>query len=368
MHGSSDRGYQGTLKRLTAQQLKWNADATDAHIAAQKKLFMAGADAPVSTGDQVACVEELRWLIEQHPWFTGGDMELPMIIAVDRWTAGMMGRAAGSIYKALEYPAVYLGNCAEVIDQTGAKGRTSACIAQHWLRDDFPERLERGAYSDKKKARVALAEEITRAEYGRQLCFIDASTIGFTRYDWEEAQKVSLACDAVVIVSIGCKADGFDSIPCLGPPAESTARTRAHLRAGQAKAAAAPTPLTQQLYGAIKGMLEDPEDGSWNNIRKRQVEKLSAKVSAFEQYETQLGPAKKRLLQIGRAVIEEGGAYASDTESEDEKEPELCRPAGAPLYREKDGHYWRCCERRCVCTHSTSSGLYLQEGEEGSLN
>ena len=68
-----------------------------------------------------------------------------------------------------------------------------------------------------------------------------------------------------------------------------------------------------------------------------------------------MAPENTQKLKEARTIIEQGGAYVSDTESEDEKEPELCRPAGAPLYQE-NGHHWRCCEMRCVCPNSTGIG------------
>ena len=57
-------------------------------------------------------------------------------------------------------------------------------------------------------------------------------------------------------------------------------------------------------------------------------------------------------LKKARTAIEEGGAYVSDSDGEEEDQ---CPPARAPLYRE-DGHYWRCCEMRCVCPSSTGIG------------
>ena len=95
--------------------------------------------------------------------------------------------------------------------------------------------------------------------------------------------------------------------PCLDQPEDSLARPRAHLRAQQAKAAAAAVPaeeqtLTQQLYREIKGMLEDPADSSWNNIRKRQVDKLSAKVRELSK-ETQLTAQQTVWLKDARVVL-----------------------------------------------------------------
>ena len=55
-------------------------------------------------------------------------------------------------------------------------------------------------------------------------------------------------CDAVVVVSVGCEADVPDGVMCLAPPAESTARPRAHLRARQVAAKSALTQLQRQLY------------------------------------------------------------------------------------------------------------------------
>ena len=60
--------------------------------------------------------------------------------------------------------------------------------------------------------------------------------------------------------------------------------------------------LTQQLYREIKGMLEDPADGSWNNIRKRQVDKLSTKVGELSK-ETQLTAQQTVWLKDARVVL-----------------------------------------------------------------
>ena len=322
MYGPSDAGYQARLKKLTAQQQEWNATATAAHEAAQTELFKTGVAAKNNTADQTACIGKLLSDIQQNK-------ELPLVLAVRRWTSGMMGRAAKAVHSH-GYGIVFLGDCAEVVDLAGTKNRTSVCIAQHWLRGAFPDR--KGQFKQKRDARDALAEEIKKKQLGRQVCFIDASVIGFSRYDWEEAEKVSIECDAVIVVSVDSQATATlpavkkrkprkseratqpsssqpsvrqraeadlkrkrsseTVFPCLNQPEDSLARPRAHLRAQQAKAAAAAVPaeaktLTQQLYQEIKAMLEDPADGSWNNIRKRQVDKLSAKVGELSQ-ETQL--------------------------------------------------------------------------------
>jgi hypothetical protein len=285
MYGSSDLGYQGTLKRLTANQRESNTARTAAHKAAQTETFMTGLEAKTNTVSQAACINELVWLIKRHPRLTENDKQIPFVIAVDRWTPGMMGRAAAAVkrHDDLGYDSMFLGDCAAVVDLVGTKDRTSACIAQHWLHDDFPER--KGKFEDKNKARAALADEIEKAGYGRQLCFVDASVTDFTRFDWEEAEKVSVECDAVVIVCVASKAaatlpaveqrkrsasselalqpskrqraeaelkkkrDSERKFPCLDQPEDSLARPRAHLRAQQAKAAAALTPLAQLIKG-----------------------------------------------------------------------------------------------------------------------
>ena len=113
------------------------------------------------------------------------------------------------------------------------------------------------------------------------------------------------------------------------------------------------TPVQQELKEALKEMLQDDE--VWENCRKRKLDRLVTLTSEFGKYEHQLAPENMQKLKEARTIIEEGGAYVSDTESEDEKEPEVCRPAGAPLYQE-NGHYWRCCEMRCVCPNSTGIG------------
>jgi hypothetical protein len=389
MYGSSDLGYQGTLKRLTANQRESNTARTAAHKAAQTETFMTGLEAKTNTVSQAACINELVGLIKTHPRLTENDKQIPFVIAVDRWTPGMMGRAAAAVkrHDDLGYDSMFLGYCAAVVDLVGTKDRTSACIAQHWLHDDFPER--KGKFEDKNKARAALADEIEKAGYGRQLCFVDASVTDFTRFDWEEAEKVSVECDAVVIVCVASKAaatlpaveqrkrsasselalqpskrqraeaelkkkrDSERKFPCLDQPEDSLARPRAHLRAQQIKkaaaAAAAQPTLTQQLYRDIKGMLEDPADGSWHNIRKRQVDKLSAKVGELSQ-ETQLTAQQTVRLKKARAVLGAGGPYVSDTEGESDSDSDS---------EEDDGHHWRCCKERCVCQFSSGIGAQL---------
>jgi hypothetical protein len=81
-----------------------------------------------------------------------------------------------------------------------------------------------------------------------------------------------------------------------------------------------------------------------DNIRKRKLKDLSALVGELEKHEPKLNLEQMQRLKKARTVIEEGGPYVSDTESEEEE-----------LYRE-DGHYWRCCEMRCVCPNSTGIG------------
>ena len=66
MYGTSDPGYQKTLRRLTDEEIKANTAATAAHYAAAVKLFMNGVKARVGTGEQVECTAELLWLVKQH--------------------------------------------------------------------------------------------------------------------------------------------------------------------------------------------------------------------------------------------------------------------------------------------------------------
>jgi len=343
MYGMSDPGYQETLRRLTDEEIKANTAATAAHRAAAVKLFMSGVGARVSTDEQKACTAELRFLLINQQQQQG-------VIAVHGWSAGMMGRAAKAVNDDLRYGVMFLGDCANVSNLDRAKSRTSACIAQHWLQYDFPKRMQHGEYNDKKKARAVLKQELQ--EGARYLCFVDATELKLTRYDWEEAQKVSAECDAVVVVSVGCEADVPDGVLCLAPPAESTARPRAHLRAHlrtrQVAAKSAPTELQRQLYEDIKKILANPEDDCLDNIRKRKLGDLSALVSELGEHEHKLNPEQRQRLKKARTVIEAGGPYVSDTESEEEE-----------LYRE-DGHYWRCCEMRCVCTNSTGIGAGIK--------
>lgn len=93
MYGTSDVGYQAKLGRLTDEEVKANEAATAAHRKSAVKLFMGGVEARSGTSEQVACTKELPWFITKHPRLTDGDTELPMVIAVHGWSAGMMGRA-----------------------------------------------------------------------------------------------------------------------------------------------------------------------------------------------------------------------------------------------------------------------------------
>ena len=135
MYGTSDPGYQKTLRRLTDEEIKANTAATAAHRAAAVKLFMNGVKARVSTDEQKACTAELRFLLINQPQ--------QGVIAVHGWSAGMMGRAAKAANDDLRYGVMFLGDCANVSNLDGAKSRTSACIAQHWLQYDFPKRRRR---------------------------------------------------------------------------------------------------------------------------------------------------------------------------------------------------------------------------------
>jgi hypothetical protein len=56
---------------------------------AQTKAFMEGHEAKNNTADQVACIDELLWLIQKHPRLTENEKELPFVIAVDRWSLAL---------------------------------------------------------------------------------------------------------------------------------------------------------------------------------------------------------------------------------------------------------------------------------------
>ena len=128
MYGSSDLGYQGTLKRLTANQRESNTARTAAHKAAQTETFMTGLEAKTNTVSQAACINELVGLIKEHPRLTENDKQLPFVIAVDRWTPGMMGRAAAAVkrHDDLGYDSMFLGDCAAVVDLCGTLARRVA--------------------------------------------------------------------------------------------------------------------------------------------------------------------------------------------------------------------------------------------------
>ena len=77
------------------------------------------------------------------------------------------------------------------------------------------------------------------------------------------------------------------------------------------------TEVQQQIYEDIKRIIR-PKD-FWEKLRKRKLDELSARVRELEVYEHQLSPEQMQRLKKARTVIEEGGPYVSDTESESDR-------------------------------------------------
>ena len=126
MYGSSDPGYQGTLQALTAKQRESNTARTAAHEAAQTEAFMTGFEAKTNTVGQAACINELVGLIKTHPRLTENDKQIPFVIAVDRWSPGMMGRAAAAVesHDDLGYASMFLG-----VSETKVSRRWAAALS-----------------------------------------------------------------------------------------------------------------------------------------------------------------------------------------------------------------------------------------------
>ena len=92
-------------------------------------------------------------------------------------------------------------------------------------------------------------------------------------------------------------------------------------------------PRRQEQLVTMRHMLDDLEyHGRYSGVRR------------------QLPPQAKALLRVGRAMLEEGGDYVSDSEEETEAGEDTCAPAWLP------GHHWRCCKHRCVCLNSSAVG------------
>ena len=359
MRGISDARYQCKLSTLAAEQCAANARLDAARYESLAARFVTGTEATVNNSEQAACIAELLWLIG-----TGG----PTTIAVQQWSESMMGRAAMAVNKELQFGAEYVGDCTQVVNLQLKRGRPqgSAYIAQRWLRQKFPERSRQGAYDDKAYARKVLAQEIQRKGLGRLLCFLDAATLRFEACDWNEAKLVAITCNAIVIISVECEGDVPTGVPCIGAPVESTDRPRAHVRELQDAAKSSPAELPRQLYELMHS------EEFCERERKRKLDVLAARVGELEKRE--LTPEQMQRLRGARAVLQEGGAYVSDSEaSDDEDESELeelcrrvCKERG--VHRgclgacRDDGHYRRCCEARCVCPYNTGIGAGSKGG------
>ena len=360
MFGTSDAGNQATLRKLEISERERLAGVATAHWQAAGKRFVKGhAASPESnTLGQAASGAELAALLER------ADATGPVVIAVAGWSQETMGIAT----RIVGCGAVTLGDCAEVNAQNG-KHRTAACIAQHWLRYVFPARirpawtkactaacktpcetaghdpLRRAAYPDKAKAREALADELRKQGYGRQLCFVDASALPLTVHDWWEATTISQTCGAVVIVSVSCPGDAPEGVPLLPAPVRQRARPRA--------AVAGAPGLNADLLGMLRELVrEDP------------MQKIQALLSEAQTLQCEPSAAQHRVLKTARTMVEERGDYVSNSEDEDEDDDHLSEPEyfgrhKLPRYYVSGpfkGHHENCDATRCMCSDSTAIG------------
>ena len=370
MYGMSDAGYQSTLRRLTAAQKASNEQANAAQYKSAEQRFMDGTDAALTPGQRI-CAAQLRARVAPG--------QEPKVVAVVQWSDHTMGCVAKAIWSEYGYGAVYVGDCAQVIDLQLSRGRKgSAHIAREMLRQQFPERSRQHAYNDKANACQALKEETVTAGNGRRLCFLDAVTLPFQDCDWLEAARIATACDAILIVSVKCEADAPDGVPVLRAPREQTARPRENIKRVLAEPVqpepVQPEPVQPKrqltpLCHEILAILNDPV--AMRRITEpRRLAALSTLRHKLDELEycgrysgvrRQLPPQAKELVRVGRAILEEGGDYASDTEDEDE-----CDADGDVRARvQLPGHRERCCKCRCVCP--TSSGIDSNSGKTRRL-
>ena len=358
MYGMSDAGYQSTLRKLTVAQKASNEQASAAQYKSAEQRFMDGTDAALTPGQRI-CAAQLRPLVAPG--------QEPKVVAVVEWSEHTMGRVARAIWSEYGYGAVYVGDCAQVIDLQMSRGRKgSAHIAREMLRQQFPERSRQHAYNDKAHARMVLNQEIQAAGNGRQLCFLDAATVPFQDCDWLEAAHIATACDAILIVSVKSVAHAPDGAPVLPAPQEQTARPRENIKRVLAESVqpepVQPEPVQPKrqltpLCHEILAILNDPV--AMRRItephRLAALSTLRHKLDELEYcgrysgVRRQLPPQARELLRKGRAILEEGGDYVSDSE-EDEAGEDTCDPVQLP------GHHWRCCEHRCVCVNSSAVG------------
>ena len=375
MYGMSDAGYQSTLRKLTAAQKASNEQASAAQYKSAEQRFMDGTDAALTPGQRI-CAAQLRPLVAPG--------QEPKVVAVVEWSEHTMGRVARAIWNKHGYGAVYVGDCAQVIDLQMSRGRKgSAHIAREMLRQQFPERSRQHAYNDKARARIVLNQEIQAAGNGRQLCFLDAATVPFQDCDWLEAARIATACDAILIVSVKSVAHAPDGVPVLPAPQEQTARPRENIKRVLAESVqpepVQPEPVQPEpvqpkrqltpLCHEILAILNDPV--AMRRItephRLAALSTLRHKLDELEYcgrysgVRRQLPPQAKELVRVGRAMLEEGGDYVSDTEDEDECDAggDVCARAQLP------GHHERCCKYRCVCP--TSSGIDSNSGKTRRL-
>ena len=123
MYGMSDAGYQSTLRKLTAVQKASNEQASAAQYKSAEQRFMDGTDAALTPGQRI-CAAQLRALVAPG--------QEPKVVAVVEWSEHTMGRVARAIWNKHGYGAVYVGDCAQVIDLQMSRGRKGSAHIAAW--------------------------------------------------------------------------------------------------------------------------------------------------------------------------------------------------------------------------------------------
>ena len=394
MYAPSSADYQATLLRMTTEQRALNDAATAALYQKGHDEFVAGTEAKDNTLEQTECCKELACLARQGT---------VTVVALEKWSRDDMGRA-GMHWNDKHGGGVYFnGECVEIDGQTKKvriAGGDSACIAHHWLKLHFSDRLKQGDYiASKPNALEALEDELRKAHaqanfipQGRYLVFVDARFHRFTDHDWAEAAKVARGCGALLAVSVDARDDAPKGTPFVKSvdhnrrlrlkwEAKRTAKETKAKAAAEAAAEAAETAAAKVAAllaeGSILRELSTPES-SWKNLdvleerqerKERALDRMPALVKELAVLLARAPPSQlpkeRRMLKTASAMLEQRGDYVSGSDEEDDddddhlSEPEWFGKFKLPRYHISgplEGHHESCCSERCRCSGSTGIG------------
>ena len=379
MYAPSSADYQATLLRMTTEQRALNDAATAALYQKGHDEFVAGTEAKDNTLEQTECCKELACLARQGT---------VTVVALEKWSRDDMGRAGMHWNDKHDGGVYFIGECVEIDGQTKKvriAGGDSACIAHHWLKLHFSDRLKQGDYiASKPNALEALEDELRKAHaqanlipQGRYLVFVDARFHRFTDHDWAEAAKVARGCGALLAVSV----DARDDAPKGTPFVKSVDHNRRLRLQREAKRTAKETKAkaaAARLAGLSTSVRElSTPESSWGatvlaHQQKRKERALDRMPALVKELAVLLArappsqlPKERRMLKTASAMLEQRGDYVSGSDEEDDdnddhlSEPEWFGKFKLPRYHISgplEGHHESCCSERCRCSGSTGIG------------